>query len=74
MGAIVWNFITTAPTLKSFKMYNYSYSYEMIQSMADYLLKRVRSRPKIGIICGSGLGELAFVTYNCQMFITLVKS
>ncbi|KAK6630853.1 hypothetical protein RUM44_003023 [Polyplax serrata] len=44
------------------------YSYEMIQSMADYLLKRVRSRPKIGIICGSGLGPLGDQLKESQCF------
>uniref|UniRef100_A0A1L8DXT7 Purine nucleoside phosphorylase n=2 Tax=Nyssomyia neivai TaxID=330878 RepID=A0A1L8DXT7_9DIPT len=35
------------------------YSYDLIQTIADHLLERTKFRPKIGIICGSGLGTLA---------------
>lgn len=37
----------------------YSYSYEVVSSIANYLLDQTKHRPKIGIICGSGLGSLA---------------
>lgn len=37
----------------------FSYSYEVISGIANYLLDRTKLRPKIGIICGSGLGSLA---------------
>lgn len=55
-----------------FKIYSYSmkkvwqvykyyfyfrYTYEMIEETAEYLKERVPFTPKIGIICGSGLGE-----------------
>lgn len=35
------------------------YPFEVIQESANYLLSGTRHRPKIGIICGSGLGGLA---------------
>ncbi|KAK3876177.1 hypothetical protein Pcinc_018998 [Petrolisthes cinctipes] len=35
------------------------YPYEMIEESAEFLLSRTKLRPKIGVICGSGLGPLA---------------
>ncbi|XP_045121191.1 purine nucleoside phosphorylase-like isoform X1 [Portunus trituberculatus] len=35
------------------------YSFEVIEESARYLLAKTRHRPKIGVICGSGLGGLA---------------
>ncbi|KAG5680207.1 hypothetical protein PVAND_009732 [Polypedilum vanderplanki] len=35
------------------------YTYETIIEIANFLLQRTSIRPKIGIICGSGLGHLA---------------
>lgn len=37
---------------------NSEYSYEKVKFIADWLLERVTLRPKIGIVCGSGLGGL----------------
>ncbi|XP_054015246.1 purine nucleoside phosphorylase-like isoform X2 [Hylaeus anthracinus] len=34
-----------------------AYSFETLQESAQYLLDRVKIRPKIGIICGSGIGS-----------------
>ncbi|XP_054015245.1 purine nucleoside phosphorylase-like isoform X1 [Hylaeus anthracinus] len=34
-----------------------TYSFETLQESAQYLLDRVKIRPKIGIICGSGIGS-----------------
>lgn len=34
-----------------------SCTYELIESVAQFLLDRVSIRPKIGIICGSGMGK-----------------
>ena len=34
-------------------------TYEDVKSVADHLLKETKIRPEVGIICGSGLGELA---------------
>ncbi|XP_029037724.1 purine nucleoside phosphorylase-like isoform X1 [Osmia bicornis bicornis] len=34
-----------------------SYSFEALQESAEYLLDRIKIRPKIGIICGSGMGS-----------------
>lgn len=38
---------------------NAFYSYENIKEIADFLTSRTDIRPKIGIICGSGLNSLA---------------
>ncbi|GAB6022965.1 hypothetical protein CHUAL_007055 [Chamberlinius hualienensis] len=35
------------------------YAYENIKQIADFLLERTKHRPKIGIVCGSGLSGLA---------------
>ncbi|KAG4066596.1 hypothetical protein HA402_007232 [Bradysia odoriphaga] len=35
------------------------YSYEVLSATASFLLDQTKRRPKIGIICGSGLGSLA---------------
>jgi len=35
------------------------YTYEQIKDIADSILARTAQRPKLGIICGSGLGGLA---------------
>ncbi|WAR12481.1 PNPH-like protein [Mya arenaria] len=40
------------------------YSYDDVSRIAKSLLDRVKSRPHIGIICGSGLGGLADVLEN----------
>ncbi|GFR76713.1 purine nucleoside phosphorylase [Elysia marginata] len=42
-------------------MSNAGYSYEDIQAMAQEILKYSSLRPKIGIICGTGLGGIADV-------------
>ena len=34
-------------------------TYDEVQSVAHHLLHRTKIRPEVGIICGSGLGELA---------------
>ncbi|XP_047481497.1 purine nucleoside phosphorylase-like isoform X1 [Penaeus chinensis] len=36
-----------------------AYPFELIQESANYLLTGTKHRPKIGVICGSGLGGLA---------------
>lgn len=36
-----------------------SFEYELLSGIANYLLDHTKHRPKIGIICGSGLGSLA---------------
>lgn len=38
---------------------HFSYPYESIEEIANYLLAKTKYRPKIGIICGTGLGHLA---------------
>lgn len=42
-----------------FRIPEQPYSYEIIKEIADFLLERVKEKPKIGIICGTGLGELS---------------
>lgn len=44
------------------------YSYEQIQEIAQFLLERTKIRPKIGIICGTGLGELVESVTERQVF------
>lgn len=34
------------------------YTYESVKVIADFIMKRTHIRPKIGIICGSGLGSI----------------
>ncbi|KAB0796708.1 hypothetical protein PPYR_10769 [Photinus pyralis] len=43
---------------------NNVYSYEAVVNIAEYLLDRVPYRPRIGIICGSGMGSLAEALSN----------
>uniref|UniRef100_D3TLL2 Purine nucleoside phosphorylase n=1 Tax=Glossina morsitans morsitans TaxID=37546 RepID=D3TLL2_GLOMM len=45
-----------------------TYSYDDIKAIADYLMERTPVRPKIGIICGSGLNSLADYITNTQSF------
>lgn len=42
------------------------YSYEEVEGIAQGLLKRVKCRPRLGIICGSGLGGLANVLTDTE--------
>ncbi|XP_050312228.1 purine nucleoside phosphorylase-like [Anthonomus grandis grandis] len=39
--------------------HGFRYTYDMLQETVQYLQKRVPFTPKVGIICGSGLGSLA---------------
>ncbi|CAL7943163.1 unnamed protein product [Xylocopa violacea] len=34
-----------------------TYTFEALQESAQYLLERIKIRPKVGVICGSGLGS-----------------
>merc|ERR1711936_1569455 len=43
-------------------------SYEAISECSDYISRRSRHRPKIGIICGSGIGGLATLAKNADIF------
>ena len=43
-------------------------SYDSVKEVADYLLTITDVRPKIGIICGSGLGDLANQVENAVEF------
>lgn len=44
------------------------YTYEIIEEIANFLLERTKIRPKIGIICGSGLGHLANALTDATYF------
>lgn len=37
---------------------DFSYTYELVESIANWLLERVPFRPTTGIICGSGMGKI----------------
>lgn len=41
---------------------DFSYTYELVESIANWLLERVPIRPTTGIICGSGMGK--FTKFN----------
>ncbi|XP_076639798.1 purine nucleoside phosphorylase isoform X2 [Colletes latitarsis] len=45
-----------------------SYTFESLQETAQYFLDRIRIRPRIGIICGSGIGSLADMLDDKQAF------
>lgn len=45
-----------------------SYSYEEYKETADWLLAKTDIRPKVAIICGSGLGGLADLLDNKNVF------
>jgi len=44
------------------------YTYDVMEQSAQYLLERTRHRPRIGIICGSGLGGLADLLKDRDVF------
>ncbi|XP_041377031.1 purine nucleoside phosphorylase-like [Gigantopelta aegis] len=44
-----------------------SYTYEEVEEIANNILKRVKCRPSLGIICGSGLGKLANTVTNQEI-------
>ena len=50
-------------TVKTLYVYccseNEGYSYEKVKVSADYIKSKISSKPKIGIVCGSGLGGIA---------------
>jgi hypothetical protein len=47
---------------------NKDFSFEKVKEIADWLLERVELRPKIGIVCGSGLGGLGDRLTNTKVF------
>ncbi|XP_013777224.1 purine nucleoside phosphorylase-like isoform X2 [Limulus polyphemus] len=44
------------------------YSYERIESISKFLLDRTKQRPEIGIICGTGMGGLADMLEDKEIF------
>ncbi len=49
-------------------LYKLRYEYEEIEEISKYLLKNTKHRPTLGIICGSGLGGLADLLQDKQVF------
>jgi len=45
-----------------------SYTFDNIETTANFLLQNTKYRPKIGIICGSGIGTLAESLTDTQCF------
>ncbi len=45
-----------------------SLGFDEAQKTADYLLERIQHRPRVGIICGTGLGNLANEVANPEVF------
>jgi len=45
-----------------------SYEYEEIEEISKYLLQKTKHRPTVGIICGSGLGGLADLLSDKNVF------
>lgn len=43
-----------------------TYTFEDLQEAAQYLLDRIKLKPKLGIICGSGMSSLADCLENKQ--------
>ena len=39
-------------------LFCFSYSYDEVKAISDFLLNKTKHRPTIGIVCGSGLGGL----------------
>jgi purine nucleoside phosphorylase len=44
------------------------YTYEKIDKIAKWLLERIEFKPKIGIVCGSGLGGLGDRLQSARIF------
>ena len=38
--------------------------FDKVKEGSDYLIKVTKTRPKIGIICGSGVGELKLTYFD----------
>lgn len=57
---------TLTPSLSLFP--TFSDSYEECRTAADWLLSNTQVRPTVGIVCGSGLGGLADMLKDPQVF------
>lgn len=58
---------TTEINHKDKSMESPFYSYEALESIAQYLKTKTNIRPKVGIICGSGLSDLASSLQNTDI-------
>ncbi|CAF1071335.1 unnamed protein product [Brachionus calyciflorus] len=47
---------------------NSQFSFDKVKEIADWILERVELRPKIGIVCGSGLGGLGDRLVETKIF------
>lgn len=50
------------------KIFSSRYTYDTLDKIAKFFLERTKVRPKIGIICGSGLGALAEILEDADRF------
>jgi hypothetical protein len=48
---------TTTTAVETTRVVN-PYTHDIVKESADFILNHTQHRPKIGIICGSGLGKL----------------
>ena len=55
-------------TLICFSPITLSYTYDQYKETADWLLAHTEQRPKVAIICGSGLGSLADLLEDKAVF------
>ena len=46
--------------VKLTETFTFSCTYDDVKTTANFLLGRTKYRPKIGIICGSGLGKIFY--------------
>jgi len=58
---------TTKTEVETTRVVN-PYTYDIVKESADFILNHTKHRPKIGIICGSGLGGLANLLENADKF------
>lgn len=49
-------------------LFKSEFSFEKVKEIADWILDRVDIRPKIGIVCGSGLGGLGDRLVDTKIF------
>lgn len=58
----------TTATNNMASQHHISMSYEKVQESANYMLQNTKHRPKIAIICGSGLSGVGDLIEDCKTF------
>lgn len=48
--------------------FHFRHKFEEVHAIKEFLLKKTKVRPTVGIICGSGLGGLVDNVENKEMF------